>query len=695
MGLQQLTSFAETGRSFLGPVKASKFITDAECHESVLISSIHGLLGSLDLTGAVGQLLSEALQAHSGTYRTGTSTLLFLVGAWSSAVEECLHLGVPTAAIVSIMSEGLDSCIEALASLQVPIRNIFDHMDNTSTAYENTVDVSLCPFVQVPSGTGLIGEKHDFKDPAFQLVATYNLSGRLAKSPKFFKPRVTVEADKSIPQALKNNLQTDSWDRKTALTHSRHFCKTDSSHWISEPEGFLEHCGTAFSQTSRCDDLAELAAGLSHGDHSSMTMAEAAVRLRWQSLCPQQAGLPVPLVFDISRLLTCCLHGLPETLSCVCLGYITPVPMSSFTLIKELQDQPVRVVLIEGDLTESYRHLGFNKSADIKTVLDSGKLPEDSSEELWANRVLQVLIQFNVNLILVQGTVSEHLTEKCMHSKRLVIGSVNGSVLQAFAEAVKAVPVAYVTQVNEDCVGSGVSVSFWRHPQDIVDSSRIAVLLKTEGINLITAVLTSPVNAQMQMKEDRFWSCAYRLYHALKEERVFLGGGAVEFLCLSHLQILAEQSLTKGNRACSGWLPSTSSWLASSLSVYRPTVLKCLASGWHKYLSAVMCNTATHSSAAEASMFVQHHVQKATDSGSPSSYILSEYSNLSNGIFHSGISDTLEWVPRVYDTAIPKTEAWRRALDLVLLVLQTDSEIITGLVHTQMNSKELPGVLFL
>ncbi|CAO2613238.1 Bardet-Biedl syndrome 12 protein homolog [Lemmus lemmus] len=695
VGLQQLSSFAQTGRSFLGPVKATKFITDAECHESVLISSTVRLLEGLDLTCAVGQLLNEAVQAQNGAYRIGTSTLLFLVGAWSRAVEECLHLGVPTTVIVSVMSEGLNSCIEAVVSLQVPICNVFDHMDNSSIVYKlETVDVNLHPFLHVPSGPRLLQEKHDFKDATYQLLSSCSLSGRHAVSPKFFKTQAKVETEENIPQTLRNSLNADSFCRKSALIHSRHFNRTDNSHRMSRPDRFLEQCGST-PKTSRCNALVELAVGLSRGDHSSMALAEAAVRLQWQSVYLQQDNYTAPFMFDVSRLLTCCLPGLPETFSCVCLGYVTVVPMSSLALIKELQDQPFRVILIEGDLTESYRHLGFNKSINIKTKLDSAKLPEDSAEELWVKSVLQVLTQFNVNLILVQGNVSEHLTEKCMHSKRLVIGSVNGSVLQAFAEATRAVPVAYVTQVNEDCVGSEVSVTSWTSPHVVNRSNRMAVLLKTERINLITAILTSPVSAQMEAKEDRFWSSVYRLYHALKEEKVFLGGGAVEFLCLSHLQILAEQSLNKENNACSGWLPDSSSWMASSLSIYRPTVLKCMASGWHEYLSAVMCNTATHPSAVEASTFIQHHVQTATNSGSPSSYILSKYSKLSSELFHSGISDNLEQVPRVYDTVTPKTEAWRRALDLVLLVLQTDNEIITGLEHTQINSQELDGVLFL
>ncbi|XP_053430815.1 Bardet-Biedl syndrome 12 protein [Nycticebus coucang] len=693
IGLQQLSSFAEIGRSLIGPVKSSKFIIDEESHESVLISSTVRLLENLDLTSAVGQLLNEAVQAQNNTYRTGTSTLLFLVGAWSSAVEECLHLDVPISIIVSVMSEGLNCCSEEVVSLQVPIHNIFDHMDNTLSALE-TCGVCLCPFLQVPSDTGLEQEELDLKDVASQSLSS--LSGELVKSPNFFKPQTKVEADKNTSRTLKNSLFADTCYRKSVLNHSRHFKRTDTNEQISKPDGFLER-DAANPRSYSCNDLVQLAAGLSHGDPSSMKLVEEAVRVQYQNARMKQVNSPVPFMFDISKIFTCCLPGLPESFSCICPGYITAVSVSNTNLIKELQNQPTRLLLIEGDLTENYRHLGFNKSSNIKTVLDSMKLQEDSSEELWTNHVLQVLIQFNVNLVLVQGNVSECLVEKCIHNKRLIIGSVNGSVMQAFAEATGAVQVVYITQVNEDSVGNGVYVTFWKsNPLDVVDrNDRIAILLKTEGINLVTAVLTNPVTAQMQTKEDRFWSCAYRLYYALKEEKVFLGGGAVEFLCLSHLQILVEQSLKKTNRASSVWLHNTSSWLASSLEIYRPTVLKFLANGWQKYLSTLIYNTANYSSEFEASTFIQHHLQNATESGSPSSYILNEYSKINSGIFNSGISDKLEQIPRVYDIVTPKIEAWRRALDLVLLVLQTDSEIITGLGHTHINSRASEGFLFL
>lgn len=702
VGLQQLSAFADAGRTFLGPVKSSKFVVDEESHESVVVSSTVRLLESLDLSSAVGQLLNEAVQAQHNMYRNGTSTLLFLVGAWSSAAEECLHLGIPTSLIVSGMSEGLNSCIEEVTSLEVPLHNVFDHIDETKTFPGlESLSVRLCPFLQIPSDTGLILKECDLEDVASQSLTISSLSGRPVKSAKLFRPQATVDTDKNTsqtPQTLRNSLLADSRCRQSVLIHSRHCNWVASGLWTSKPDGVLEQHGAAAPQAYRCGDVVELAVGLSHGDHSSMRLVEGAVRLQHWNASVRQGNRMVPFTFDISRVFTCCLPGLPETLSCVCPGYVTIVSMSSTTVLEDLQNQRLRVILIEGDLTENYRHLGFNKSANVKTVLESTKkFQQDSSEELWSNHVLQVLIKFNVNLVLVQGAVSEHLIEKCVHSKQLVIGSVNSSVMQAFAEASGAVQVAYITQVNENSVGSGVSVTFWRSiPLDVGDGiSRMAIILKTEGINLVTVVLTSPVTALMQAKEDRFWTCAYRLHCALKEQKVFLGGGAVEFLCLSHLQILAEQPLNKGNQVCSGGLHNTSSWLALSFALYRPTVLKCLADGWHKYLSTLIFNTANYSSELEARTFIQHHLQNATDSDSPSSYILNEYSKLDSGVFNSDISDKLEQIPRVYDIVTPKIEAWRRALDLVLLVLQTDSEIITGLEHTQIKSQESEGFLFL
>ncbi|KAM6220533.1 chaperonin-containing T-complex member BBS12 [Rhynchocyon petersi] len=595
------------------------------------------------------------------------------------------------------MSEGLNSCTEEIVSLQVPLHNLFDEIENRNAFSElETLSANLSPFLQIPSDTSLIQKEQDLTG-ASQSMGTSSPSLRPVKSCKPLRPQVKVDTDKITLQTLINNQLANTGCRKSVLIHSRHFNSTANHQLISKPYGFIEQPSLSAPKTYSCNGLGELAMGLSHGDHSSMKLVEEAVRLQYQNACVQHADCTRPFMFDISKIFTCCLPGLPDTLTCVCPGYITPISLSSIALIKELKNQPVRVVLVQGDLTENYHHPGFNESTNIKTVFENMKANQDSTEELWADHLLQMLIQFNVHLVLAQGNVSKRLIEKCMYSKRLVIGSVNGSVMQAFAEATGAVQVTYVTQVNEDCVGNGVSVTFWRSvPLNVVDKKdRVAILLKTEGINFITAVLAEPVIAQMEAKEDKFWTCAYRLHYAIKEKKVFLGGGAVELLCLSHLQMIEAQSLKEDMQGCSGWLHNSSPSLASSLALYRPTVLKCLANGWHKYLSTLLCNTASYSSEVEASTFIQRHLENAIDSGVPSTYILNEYSKLHSGIFNPSISVIWSQIPRVFDTITPKIEAWRRALDLVLLVLQTDCEIVTGHEHTKLNSQESEGILFL
>ncbi|XP_074084455.1 chaperonin-containing T-complex member BBS12 [Macrotis lagotis] len=675
IGLQQLSALTETGRSFLGPVKSSKFIIGEGSLESILTCSTVRLLESLDLTSSVGQLLFETVQSQKKAYGTGTNTLLFLAGVWSTAALECLQQDTPISVIVSVMSEGLKSCREEVVALQIPLHDVVVNTQDTRRYPSlKTLHILPSPLLQIPPEIPWIQREHDIRDssqpstPACSSRHSSDLSSR-----SFFNSQSVVKRNKGMSQTSQANLITSSHNRKSRLSHSRHFnrAENDSSQTLSD------------SHIHKCSDLVQLAVGLSHGDHSSMTLVEAAVRCQYQNACVRKKNCMVPFKFDVSKISTCCLAGMPESFSCVCSGYMTLISISYTSIIRKLQNQPLRVILIDGDFKEKYHHLGFNGLENVKTELENVTY----RETLWLDHILKILIQLNVNLVMVRGNVSENLMEKCMCNNLLIIGSVSHHVLQDFAEVTGAVQVTYATQLNEDCVGSNVYVSLWRAGllNTIEVNNKVAILIKAEGILLVTAVLTSPVIAQMHTKEDHFWTCAYRLYHALVDEKVFLGGGTVEILCLTHLHMLIEQSQQKMGKDCSGRLHMTSSWMASSQELYRPTVLKTLADGWHKYLSLIMYNTGTCSSESEASMFIHNLIQKTTDSGCPLLYLLKEYNEVNNAVLNLS----------VYDVVTPKIEAWRRALDLVLLVLQTDAEIISGAEYTQLNSQESDELLLL
>ncbi|XP_021410643.2 chaperonin-containing T-complex member BBS12 isoform X1 [Lonchura striata] len=674
IGLQQLSALASTGRTFLGPMKSHKFIVDEITNQSTLICSAVRLIESLDLTSAVGQLLNETIQAQNKEFKTGMSSLLFLVGAWSNAVVECLQQNVPVPAIVSVMSEGLNSCCERVQCLQIPIHDVKKELCSSRVrpkAFE--------------SKTGQV-ERHDLKNSwnllcfqtdisATEEVIPINSCSHQGHDCNFNKFLVSPLAgfgsvasvvkavgDKSSP-ALSGSGVTAASCIAQKLTHSRHFSTLGKSPFASQQGNFQGHLSGPAADLC---GLGCLAVALSHGNQTSVKLLQSiAAYQQGRAECSGSSQV------NIAEIVTCCVLGLPESYSCVSPGFVTLVSPEQATVIKHFADKPLRILLVDGDLTEEYRHLGFNRPPNVRTILERPTPQGGGAGDVWLSRMSDVLMSFEVNLVLVKGNVCKNFMERCIASRILVIGCVARSVLCAFGSATGAQAVTYLSQLSTVCVGNGAWAELW-HTGDgrAVDLGELLpARISAGGIALLTAVLTTALPSKAQLLEDHFWALLYRLHHALKDGKVFPGGGAVELLCLSHIQALAEQPERPGNAK---ELPSP--WLAECKSI----VLQALASGWKRYLCVLLCNTATASSELEASAAVDHHLQKAAACGSPSAYILEEFRR--GGVLRGGSEPFPGRVTdlKVCDNVEAKTEAWRRALDLVLLVLQTDAEIITG-----------------
>ncbi|NWT40405.1 BBS12 protein, partial [Chroicocephalus maculipennis] len=701
IGLQQLSALALTGRTLLGPMKSCKFIVDESTNQSTLICSAVRLIESLDLTSAAGQLLNETIQAQNKEFRTGMSTLLFLIGAWSSAVLECLQQNVPVSAIVSVMSEGLNSCCERVQCLQISIHDVNKELCSSSVrpnafksktcqiGCDSLLDPHIFLYVQkdisAPEEVIPVNPcSHQEDDSNFnkRLLSSLASLGSIAS---LVKPA----GDKSTSWISGSGVIASNCN-KQKLTHSRYFSTLRKSHFSSQQGSFQGYLSGPSADPCECYGLGHLAMALSHGNQTSVKLLQSIVAYQ-----RERAECSGSSQFNIAGIVTCCLLGLPESYSCVSPGFVTLVSPEQTTVIKYFEDKPLRILLMDGDLTEQYRHLGFNRPCNVRTILEHPSLPEGKAD-LWLSSMLDILISFEVNLVLVKGNVCENLMERCIANSILVIGSVTQDVLCAFGEVTSAQPVTYLTQLNASCVGSGAQVGLWKacdgRAMDL--GELVPVRIKVQGIPLLTAVLTTTVASKMQLIEDQFWTLAYRLHHALQDEKVFLGGGAAELLCLSHIQMLAKQPLQPSNKNAVREFHNPC--LAASATEYTSVVLQALASGWKQYLSVVMCNTAKAASELEACTSVDHHLKKAAECGSPSAYVLKEFRR--GDLLRGGsgpFADDGEGL-KVYDNVTAKTEAWRRALDLVLLVLQTDAEIITGPKRNQLlNSHVSSEFMFL
>ncbi|XP_009876164.1 PREDICTED: Bardet-Biedl syndrome 12 protein [Apaloderma vittatum] len=700
-GLQQLSSLALAGRTLLGPMKSCKFIVDESTNQSTLISSAVRLIESLDLTSAAGQLLNETIQAQNKEFKTGMSTLLFLVGAWSDAVVECLQQNVPVSAIVSVMSEGLNSCCERAQCLQMSIQDINKELCSSSikpnafrskscqAGHESLLNPQIFQCFQKDTSApeeviSINSCSHQEDDCNFnkRLISPLTSFGSVGS---LVKPA----GDKSTSVISGSDVTSNCNEQK--LAHSRYFSTLGRRHFLNQQGNLQASLSGPSADPCECYGLGHLAMALSHGNQTSMELLQSIAAYQ-----QRRAEFSGSSQFNIAEIATCCLLGLPESYSCVSPGFVTLVSPEQATVVKYLEDKPLRILLMDGDLTEQYRHLGFNRPHNVRTILEYPGLQESRTRESWLSSTLDTLISFEVNLVLVKGNVCENLMERCVASNILVIGSVTRDVLCAFGEVTGAQAVTYLAQLNAACVGSGARVELWKacdgRAMDLAEL--VPVRIKVQGIPLLTAVLTTTVASKLQLIEDQFWTLIYRLHHALSDKKVFLGGGAVELLCLSHIQMLAEQPSQPANK--NDMKEFHSPWLAASATEYKSVVLQALASGWKQYLAVVMCNTAKATSMLEACTSVDHHLKKAADCDSPSAYILKEFRR--GGLLRGGSGPFAghEESLDVYDNVTAKTEAWRRALDLVLLVLQTDAEIITGPKRNQLlNSHVSSEFMFL
>lgn len=408
-------------------------------------------------------------------------------------------------------------------------------------------------------------------------------------------------------------------------------------------------------------DIVHIAEGLSHGCDDAMKLVVKAVQMQSET---NQADGSCP-GFDLSEVVTCALAGLPEDRACVVFGCVVLLSAEPASLARRLQEQRLKFALINGDLSPTFRHLGFSRPAGVHRVSDPTDLWSSSREDEWVEDVVTRLLKLEVNLILLSGHACEKVIQLCCRHRVLVVENVKGSVLKAFANLTGAVPVMYATQLSELTVGTGATIAIWRDLSSHERTSLAVNISAGRNSRLVTAILTSCVRGKLQALEDRFWACAYRLHCALKDGAVLPGAGGTEMFCIHRLQKRVADHVMK--------LGETGS------NHYRSVVLDLMAEGLIDYISSVMVNTGGISKV-EARTVLSRRLQDCNrhpDTPAKSPQLLLDTEERDREVF-TALKPAEARAVEVYDNVSVKQEAWRKALDLVFLVLQTDAEIITG-----------------
>ncbi|KAI5100659.1 Bardet-Biedl syndrome 12 protein [Silurus meridionalis] len=645
IGLQQLEAIAAATHSFLGPGKRYKMIQDEASGESVLVRSCYRLLEQLELSGSVAQLVHETTRAHWKTLRSGTASLLFLSGVWSRVALECLHQGISIRHIVAGMSKGLEVCLNACNLSAVNVDSV---VFNANVQKQRLIRTSQSGEVCVNTVNSLL------RDLSLS-IGMKELSQDRSKT----KNSVHTLCLLKDQFPLKHNLK---------LKHSRHF---NSSHITEDGQ----------TQTN-VFDITQLAEAVCHGCETTVRLVIEASRIQ----CGHSENQSHKAL-DVDKLVTCLLPGLTEEHSSVLHGYVVLLSAELALLVKHLEERTLKMSLVHGDLSEKHRHIGFNRPRGVTYISDCFDLTGISKEDKWMDEALTILLNLKVDIVLVSGGVSEQLKNHCLHHHILIIENVQVSVLNDFAKATGALPVSYITQLSEQCVGSGVCVNTQREYRT-EGTEWIVVNVLTDDTVLVTALIASCVHAKLQSMEDQFWSCAYRVHHALNDRKLLPGAGAAELICIHQLQNHenVSQSEEKGDMldAARGAAP------------YEQVILQMMAEGWMDYVSTLMLNTGHVKSKTQAWTYITQHIKQWGNKVPGNSEMRETLLKMQNDLEImpvGGESREEEGMLQkvkigVYDNMMVKFEVWRRALDLVFLILQSDTEIVTGINNSEGQYKD-------
>ncbi|XP_013379158.1 Bardet-Biedl syndrome 12 protein homolog [Lingula anatina] len=446
--------------------------------------------------------------------------------------------------------------------------------------------------------------------------------------------------------------------------------------------------------------LEQLAECLSHGAVDGMRQAAAVVDHQMKILFMKGAEAGS---IQLDQVHTCALEGPLASNSCVVEGLVVMATTDSMPLVVETQQEGKRTLLIQGDVTPSYRQRGFKESVIAKSVLSTQEyMTSGEKDDNWLREVKDLLTQLGIQLLLVQGAVSESVQNWCGTHDIIVLSHVPYRVLAAIMSSAEVDQLTHLLLGTQDHVVHGVTVAPWsedwlyRVTTGLVEQH---VVVKHSGLSQ-TAILCHPAGSVVHLAEEQFWHCLRRLASVVQSGLVLPGGGETEAWCMQHLTQLADKERSNEQEY-------------SGDDVYIPAVYQSLAKSFLRFKDIVSRNsfptlcdpTAGDITESDASFSKfrqtigsQCYVTASDIEDKTKNSDITENSDVTASdrdittisdvtTTHSDVtgksdvtnnSDVTLKLP-VLDDCQSKVEAWRTALRTVCLLLQTDTYVMTGI----------------
>ncbi|XP_022330973.2 uncharacterized protein LOC111129122 [Crassostrea virginica] len=373
-----------------------------------------------------------------------------------------------------------------------------------------------------------------------------------------------------------------------------------------------------------------IARGLSHGCEEVMDIVLLAAR--------KQSKDKDALELNESRLhiITSCGRILGDNPGLVD-GTVVQVSDDIITAAVHKGEQLLRTVVINGELTPSFRHKGFRPTLDkVRTTLSLQEY-QTSGKKSWVQEATQVLEQHQIDVVLVSGKISSDLQGQLPHI--IFIHNVPYSALQSICSASDVTMAIYITDISQFHVCPDMILKPLLEDWNCSDRNYINI---THPKSLTqTVVYSHPALIGRSCFEQEFWRCVRSLSRALGKGTVLPGGGETERHCAMTLLSMAD----------------TVEYETSS------EVMKELAQILHNYIQYV------NSWSSISELFGRLLLVLGQRETSPVHPKSNSASPCPPGALDSPF----------YDEGTTKYNSWFAAMNMALTLLQIDASIVTGI----------------
>jgi chaperonin GroEL (HSP60 family) len=219
---------------------------------------------------------------------------------------------------------------------------------------------------------------------------------------------------------------------------------------------------------------------------------------------------------------------------------------------------PLRAVLINGDITEDFKHVGFKDSFQTKRVFDKKSYNKlYTNDTSWLQRIIEVLQRLNIGAVFARGIIDKDLEDYCQTLNIQTFSSISSKMLQLLSSSLCSTTVVYLLDLQESDIGRPVLLRQWEGSQlGAMDTASFVILEVVHPVNnsdgfrdkgkkykenkgLLQTVLLCGSSEQLLMDlELAFWNCVFCLRNAVNCGRVLPGAGRTELACIKKLREL-------------------------------------------------------------------------------------------------------------------------------------------------------------